>query len=145
MYANNGLLEVVGSDGTTLTAITGVSTVTNIVTSYVSAGYGRNGSGVNIEVNANSPADSRIFITNNRTTGGTDNTDTGVVIDSYVGIQGRLFLETIVSLPPLSAAPGSPSAGMFAVANRVTWDPASKGSGNAYPVFYDGSSWVALY
>jgi hypothetical protein len=34
---------------------------------------------------------------------------------------------------------------MFAVADRVTWDPAGKGSGNAYPVFYNGSTWNALY
>jgi hypothetical protein len=34
---------------------------------------------------------------------------------------------------------------MFAVADRTNWDPASKGSGNAYPVFYNGSTWNALY
>ena len=145
MYANNAIEEAVGYTGTTLTAITGALTSTNQVASYVSAGYGRLGSGVSIEVNSNSPPSSRIYITNNRTTGGTDNTDTGVIIDSYVGIQGRLFLESVICLPPLTAAPSSPTVGMFAVADRTTWDPASKGSGNAYPVFYNGSTWTALY
>jgi hypothetical protein len=36
-------------------------------------------------------------------------------------------------------------AGMFATADQINWDPASKGSGGAYPVFFNGTSWVALY
>ena len=44
-----------------------------------------------------------------------------------------------------NTAPATPTVGMFAVADRVTWDPAGKGSGNAYPVFYNGSTWNALY
>lgn len=50
-----------------------------------------------------------------------------------------------ISLTPRSSAPSSPTAGMFAVADRTNWDPASKGTGAAYPVFYDGSVWTALY
>ena len=52
---------------------------------------------------------------------------------------------TIFKLAVSTAAPASPSVGMFAVADRATWDPASKGSGSAYPVFYNGSTWNALY
>ena len=52
---------------------------------------------------------------------------------------------TIFKLAVSTAAPSSPTVGMFAVADRVTWDPASKGSGNAYAVFYNGSTWNALY
>jgi len=51
----------------------------------------------------------------------------------------------ILKLAVSTGAPVSPVVGMFAVADRVTWDPASKGSGSAYPVFYNGSTWNALY
>ena len=44
----------------------------------------------------------------------------------------------------LSAAPTTPSLGMIAVADRTTWDPVSVGSGNAYPVFYDGATWIKM-
>tara|TARA_R110000851_G_scaffold9350_5_gene34885 strand:+ start:25 stop:1272 length:1248 start_codon:yes stop_codon:yes gene_type:complete len=54
-------------------------------------------------------------------------------------INGTMLLE------PQTAPPGTPVEGMFAVADRVTWDPASKGAGASYPVFYDGTSWTALY
>jgi len=36
-------------------------------------------------------------------------------------------------------------AGTFAVADGVVWDPVSKASGKPYPVFWDGSTWNALY
>jgi hypothetical protein len=61
------------------------------------------------------------------------------------GIGGDAFIGKILSLTVSTAAPAGPTVGMFAVADRVTWDPASKGSGNAYPVFYDGAVWNALY
>lgn len=51
----------------------------------------------------------------------------------------------IFKLAVSTSAPTNPVVGTFAVADRVTWDPASKGSGNAYPVFYNGSTWNALY
>jgi hypothetical protein len=35
--------------------------------------------------------------------------------------------------------------GMFATADGVNWDPASKGGSVPYPVFWDGSAWNALY
>lgn len=52
---------------------------------------------------------------------------------------------TIIKLESSNSAPISPTTGMFAVADRTNWDPANKGSGNPYPVFYDGSVWNALY
>jgi hypothetical protein len=58
---------------------------------------------------------------------------------------GNTVLGKVLSLTVSTAAPSPASVGMFAVADRVTWDPASKGSGNAYPVFYNGSTWNALY
>lgn len=51
----------------------------------------------------------------------------------------------VMRLAPQTAAPGSPVDGMIAVADRVNWDPASKGSGGSYPVYYDGSVWNAFY
>lgn len=36
-------------------------------------------------------------------------------------------------------------AGMFATADGVNWDPASKGTNTPYPVFWNGTAWVALY
>jgi len=50
-----------------------------------------------------------------------------------------------ISLPVLTSAPAGPTNGSFAVADRVTWDPAGKGSGGSYPVYYDGTSWNALF
>jgi hypothetical protein len=50
-----------------------------------------------------------------------------------------------ITLAILSAAPSSPVDGTFAIADRVTWDPASKGSGGSYPVYYNGSTWNALF
>jgi hypothetical protein len=49
-----------------------------------------------------------------------------------------------VMLNPLSAAPSSPVAGMIVRADRVNWDPLSKGSGGSYLCWYDGSAWVSL-
>jgi hypothetical protein len=47
-------------------------------------------------------------------------------------------------IPPTNTAPASVTTGSFAVADGVSWDPASRGPGNAYPVFYDGTTWLAL-
>jgi hypothetical protein len=51
----------------------------------------------------------------------------------------------IFKLTVSTSAPTNPVVGTFAVADRVTWDPATKGSGSAYPVFYNGTTWNALY
>lgn len=70
------------------------------------------------------------------------NTETALGVqtepDSNFDIYGTM------KLAPLDAAPTSPVEGMITVANRVDWDPASKGSGNSYPVYYDGTAWVAM-
>lgn len=60
-------------------------------------------------------------------------------------VQGAVEASKFLRLSPLSAAPTGISAGVFAVADRTNWDPASKGTGGAYPVFYNGTSWNALY
>lgn len=51
----------------------------------------------------------------------------------------------VMRLVKQTLAPSTPVEGMIAVADRVTWDPASKGSGGSYPVYYDGSTWTALF
>lgn len=50
-----------------------------------------------------------------------------------------------ITLAVLSAAPSSPANGTLAVADRTNWDPASKGSGGSYIVYYNGSTWNALF
>lgn len=47
-------------------------------------------------------------------------------------------------MTPLSAAPASPTVGMY-IADGVSWDPASKAAGKPYPVFYDTTTYNALY
>lgn len=49
------------------------------------------------------------------------------------------------SLVVSETAPVGAVVGTFAVADGVLWDPANKGTGLAYPVFYNGASWQALY
>ena len=63
----------------------------------------------------------------------------------------RQFNDVIYQLP-LAAEPDEAKTGglglqpgMFAVADGVTWDPASKSGAVPYPVFWDGASWNALY
>ena len=50
-----------------------------------------------------------------------------------------------MNLTPLAIEPENPIDGMIVAADRVTWDPAAKGSGNSYPVYYDGAVWQPLY
>lgn len=63
----------------------------------------------------------------------------------------RQFNDVIYQVP-VTAQPDSADTGglglkpgMFATADGVTWDPASKSGGVPYPVFWDGVSWNALY
>ena len=58
----------------------------------------------------------------------------------------------VIYLKPLAAAPTVNEigalglrAGMFATADGTNWDPASKSGSVPYPVFWDGSTWNALY
>lgn len=46
-----------------------------------------------------------------------------------------------VAVPTVSEGLG---AGVITVADRATWDPLAVGSGNAYPVYYDGSAWKSM-
>jgi len=48
------------------------------------------------------------------------------------------------AMTPLNAAPISPTVGMY-IADCTNWDPASKANGRPYPVWYDGTSFNALY
>ena len=41
-------------------------------------------------------------------------------------------------------APLIPVEGMIAIADRVTWNPANRSTGNSYPVYYDGTDWISL-
>ncbi len=81
----------------------------------------------------------------NSSTQSTSTTSGALTVQGGVGIGGDVFMGKVLSLTVSSAAPNPATLGMFAVADRVNWDPASKGSGNAYPVFFDGSIWNALY
>lgn len=54
-------------------------------------------------------------------------------------------ITTVLTLTASTSAPSSPAAGTFAVADGTSWDPATKAGAVPYPVFYDGTSWTALY
>ena len=53
-------------------------------------------------------------------------------------------ITTVLALTASTSAP-TVSAGTFAVADGTSWDPATKSGSVPYPVFYDGTSWNALY
>jgi hypothetical protein len=53
-------------------------------------------------------------------------------------------ITTVLALTASTSAP-TVSAGTFAVADGTSWDPATKAGSVPYPVFYDGTSWNALY
>ena len=63
----------------------------------------------------------------------------------------RQFNDVIYQVPQSSAPDATTigalglKPGMFAVADGTNWDPASKGGSVPYPVFWDGSTWNALY
>lgn len=59
-------------------------------------------------------------------------------------VSGSVEATQVLKLAPKSSAPTA-TAGSFAVAQPPGWDPASKGGTAPYPVFYDGTSWTALY
>ena len=56
-------------------------------------------------------------------------------------------ITTTLTLTVSTSVPASPANGMFAVAdgNTAGWDPKGTNAGVSYPVFYNGSSWTALY
>lgn len=57
----------------------------------------------------------------------------------------RLTLNELLVMTPLTSEPADLIEGTIAIANRITWDPVSKGSGGSYPVYFDGSAWHAFY
>jgi hypothetical protein len=58
--------------------------------------------------------------------------------------KAHVDINGVMRLAKQTAAPTAPFEGMIAVADRVTWDPAAKGTGGSYPAYYDGSVWTAL-
>lgn len=87
-------------------------------------------------------ADSSILV--NAQTGTVTADVVGTLKGSIVGNDSTVIIDSegkTLRLAPLDAAPAGATVGMFAVADRVNWDPASVGTGDPYPVFYDGSTW----
>jgi len=86
-------------------------------------------------------------------TGSVTGTLTGDIVGSVfaddsapmVNAVDRTMFSDVMTLTPLNAEPDSPISGTLVAADGVGWDPASKAGGVSYPVFYDGSSWNALY
>lgn len=90
-------------------------------------------------------ADSSILV--NAQTGKITADFEGTLKGSLVGDDSTVIIDSeakTLRLKPLDAAPAGAVVGSFAVADRVNWDPASVGSGNAYPVFFDGSTWKQI-
>jgi hypothetical protein len=63
---------------------------------------------------------------------------------TYEGNKYGTWSASQLMLTPLDAEPTDVAEGMIAVADRATWDPAAKGSGGSYVVYYDGSAWNAM-
>jgi hypothetical protein len=125
-----------------LVYITSGDKVSNNVNAYIRVGATSNSGALDVSSQVRIRANSTYIGTGTVAT----STATGsLVVDGGAGIGGDTFIGKVLSLTVSTAAPASPSVGMFAVADRVTWDPAAKGSGNAYPVFYNGATWNALY
>lgn len=72
--------------------------------------------------------------------------DSSVIINASTNTVSTMTVNVsdIINLTPLSAEPSGKITGTIAMADRSTWDPLSKGSGPAYPVYYTGSAWAAL-
>lgn len=75
----------------------------------------------------------------------TDNNATTTNNISVGQLTSTNIISDVINLTPLTAEPASPTDGMIVAADRETWDPASKGSGRSYPVYYDGAVWQPLY
>ena len=123
--ATNGMVSIVGSSntGTVMASVNVGALASNL---YGTSVYGG-------------------FLSVQSATSATSTLTGALQVLGGVGIQGNVYMGNILNLQLSAAAPTGVSAGTFAVADRVNWDPASKGSGNPYPVFYDGAAWNALY
>jgi hypothetical protein len=69
----------------------------------------------------------------------------GYLAINQLEAQATCDINGVMRLAPQSTEPSPKVEGMIAVADRASWDPASKGSGGSYPVYYNGSSWNALF
>ena len=128
---------------------------TDFLNKAVSAGVGSSGSSFNQTLNTtdnvtfNTVRASQLISTGTGTPTYTSGSDfifnTGNNSGTLV-INGSIDITKVLTLVPQSTPPFA-IAGSFAVANGLTggWDPASKGLNLPYPVFYNGSSWQALY
>lgn len=67
--------------------------------------------------------------------------DSSVMVDA---VNFTMFSD-VMNLTPLNTEPEEPISGMLVAADGVNWDPATKSGTVAYPVFYDGTAWNALY
>ena len=68
-----------------------------------------------------------------------------VIVREYMRVGGTLGMYR--SSKVYTAAPSgseAPVYGCQVIADRATWDPASKGSGGAYLVWWDGDSWEVI-
>jgi inosine/xanthosine triphosphate pyrophosphatase family protein len=66
--------------------------------------------------------------------------DSTIMVDA---VNTTLFAN-VLQLPPLSQEPARVE-GSIAVANGTSWDPAGKGLGLSYPVYFNTAGWQALY
>lgn len=73
------------------------------------------------------------------------NTSGSISQVASIGSNGLFSSKYGLNVEALSAPPSSPVINTIYVADGATWDPASKSGAVAYPVFYDGSSYNALY
>ena len=53
-------------------------------------------------------------------------------------------ITSLISLTPLTASPGTVSAGTLVVAHGPNWDPAGYSTTTNYVAFYNGTAWVKL-
>jgi len=103
-------------------------------------------------VSADTAKGKMMFINNNGSASVPDLVATSIVADGSMAIANTISYAPLATLDvngfaklkPLAAEPSTPTVGMLAIADRITWDPVSVGSGNAYPVFYDGAAWIKM-
>jgi hypothetical protein len=69
--------------------------------------------------------------------------NTGSNVGALV-VYGTVQASKVLTLTPQTSAPTA-ATGSFAVALPPGWDPATKGGTTPYPVFYNGTTWTALY
>lgn len=73
----------------------------------------------------------------------------GPLYGSVYGADSTVMLDSlnrVLNLTPQTSAPPGATVGAIAVAdgNTTGWDPKGTNAGVAYPVFYNGTAWVAM-